>query len=130
MSNLKTPELIQSLVAFISTVAHSALPTEQRLTSSDDVPDDSCIHSAAYQTDSDKVRLEVVLDTLANVCISNPHHEVLAVGLRYTTKSGVQLTIAGNSGVPSSTVEHLRELWGLLISLSAVYSTQIGGTEM
>ena len=116
-------------MGFISTVSHSALLAEQRLTSLDNVPDDSFIRSADYRINSDKIRLAAILDTLANICISQPHHEVLAVGLRYARNSGVQLAITGNSDVPTGTVNHLKRLWGILIQMSAAYSLQIRGTN-
>lgn len=64
-----------------------------------------------------EVRFAKVLDSIANLSVAAPKHEVIAVALRVTSSS-VQLYMAGNGEVPQTTVNHISKMWSLLQALS------------
>jgi hypothetical protein len=64
-------------------------------------------------------RLSKVLDSLANLCVSETNHEVIATALRVDYKAeSIELMIASNTNVQDSTVAHLREIWKTLPQIS------------
>ena len=64
-------------------------------------------------------RLSKVLDSLANLCVFEPDHEVIATALRVDDNAGsVELIIASNTDVQDFTVTHLQEIWKTLQQIS------------
>jgi len=64
-----------------------------------------------------------VLDALANVCISEPTGQVIAVGLQLQLQRGkICLTVAENGKVKEGVVEYLSQLWDILRQLSAKFA--------
>lgn len=61
-----------------------------------------------------------MLDSIANLSIAAPQHEVIAVALSMSG-SDVKLFMAGNHEVPPSTVIQVPKLWSLLQALSKDY---------
>ena len=60
-------------------------------------------------------RLSKVLDSLANLCVSQTQHEVIATALRVDNKAqSIELIIASNTDVQTSTVAHLQKMWKIL----------------
>jgi hypothetical protein len=69
-------------------------------------------------------RLAKTLDSLANLCVSKLDHEVIATALRVHYKARlIELIIASNNDVQSSTVAHLQEIWNNLQHISTLSST-------
>lgn len=62
-----------------------------------------------------------MLDSIANLSVAAPTHEVIAVAL-HLTSSSVHLCMAGNRKVPQNTVNHMSKLWSLLQDLSNDYA--------
>lgn len=60
------------------------------------------------------------MDSLANIAVAAPQHEVIAVTF-CPTDSSLDLLIAGNEQVPITTTEHIRSLWVSPQELSANY---------
>lgn len=65
-------------------------------------------------------RFAKVLDSIANVSVAAPQHEVIAVAFNVTSSS-TNLYMAGNHIVPPNTVSHLNKLWSLLQDFSNDY---------
>lgn len=65
-------------------------------------------------------RFAKVLDSIANLSVAAPQHEVIAVAFNVTSSS-TNLYLAGNHVVPPNTVSHLNKLWSLLQDLSNDY---------
>ena len=64
-------------------------------------------------------RLSKALNSLANLCVSEVKHEVIATALRVDYKAGsIELIMASNTDVQDSTVAHLQEIWKTLQQLS------------
>ncbi|KAJ9299939.1 hypothetical protein DTO271G3_2823 [Paecilomyces variotii] len=64
-------------------------------------------------------RVAEIVDSLANLSVSQPKHEVIAVALRVDSRShSMELIVSGNSDIPSSTLDHLRFIWTSLKALS------------
>jgi len=64
-------------------------------------------------------RLSKVLDSIANLCVSETKHEVIATALRVHDKAKmIELIIASNDTVKPSTEAHLRKMWTLLKEIS------------
>ncbi|KAN0073923.1 hypothetical protein V8E54_007860 [Elaphomyces granulatus] len=72
-------------------------------------------------------RLVPVLDSIANLCVRDPYHEVVAVALRI--HNDVELITAANSDVSSATEIHLKNLWKALQQLSSDYCAANGAPE-
>src|SRR6266516_1923896 len=100
---------IQHLLAFIARTGQKPNVHEIRLTKKDETPSYSPIQNSPR-------RLAPVLDSIANLCVREPYHEVVAVALR--VHNDVYLIITTNSHVPSATVNHLHNLWKALKQLS------------
>jgi hypothetical protein len=59
-----------------------------------------------------------VLDALAELCVQNPKHDVIAIGLRLHLPA-IQLLVATNDETPdTATIQHLNEIWSLLKKIS------------
>ena len=58
------------------------------------------------QATSNPSRLKRVLDSVAMLCVSEPHHQVFAAALRISG-SHVELIVAGNDTVDDETITHL-----------------------
>ena len=102
---------IQELLAAIAKIEkkEQLQVASQRLTVKDEV------HQPHFSSTRGKWRLSKVLDSLANLCVSKTNHEVIATALRVDKKAqSVQMIIASNTDVPSSTVDHLQEIWKTL----------------
>lgn len=67
-----------------------------------------------------RTRCARLLDSLANLSVAAPQHEVMAVAFR-PTASSIELLIAGNQQVPISTIDHIRCLWVSLQELFVDY---------
>jgi hypothetical protein len=66
-------------------------------------------------------RLSKVLDSLANLCVSETNHEVIATALRVDYQAGsIELIIASNTNVQVSTAAHLQEIWKTLQQISTL----------
>ena len=66
-------------------------------------------------------RLAKVLDSLANLCVSETNHEVIATALRVDYKKrSIELIVASNTEVQDSTVKHLRKIWETLQRISTI----------
>lgn len=76
--------------------------------------------SNACSRERKETRCARLLDSLANLSVAAPQHEVIAVAF-CPTASSLDLLIAGNQQVPISTTDHLRSLWVSLQELSADY---------
>jgi hypothetical protein len=61
--------------------------------------------------------LSKVLDSIANLCVSEANHEVIATALRVKAES-IELIIASNTDIKSSTVGHLGAMWKVLKKIS------------
>jgi hypothetical protein len=72
-------------------------------------------------------RLVPVLDSIANLCVRDPYHEVVVVALRI--HNDVELITAANSDVSSATEIHLKNLWKALQQLSSDYCAANGAPE-
>lgn len=66
-------------------------------------------------------RFAKVLDSIANLSVADPQHEVIAVALNITSCS-TNLYMASNHGVPPRTVRHINKLWSLLQDISKDYA--------
>ena len=67
-------------------------------------------------------RLSKVLDSIANLCVSETHHEVIATAFRVHNKAeSIELIIASNTNIKSSTEDHLRDMWKVLKKISTSY---------
>ena len=87
----------------------------QRLTPKDDD------HQPSSSPTRQNWRLSKVLDSLANLCVSEANHEVIATALRVDYRAGsIELIIASNTGVQDSTVAHLQEIWKTLEQMSTL----------
>lgn len=62
-----------------------------------------------------------LLDSISNLAISAPPHEVYAVALPGAPPS-IQLVLAGNAVVPKKTTEHIDTLWQYLKKLAEDYA--------
>jgi OTT_1508-like deaminase len=66
-------------------------------------------------------RLAKSLDSLANLCVSETNHEVIATALRVDYKAeSIELIVASNTNVQDSTVSHLQEIWRTLQRMSTL----------
>ena len=66
-------------------------------------------------------RLSKTLDSLANLCVSETNHEVIATALRVNDNArSIELIIASNTNVQDSTVAHLQEIWKTLRRISTL----------
>jgi OTT_1508-like deaminase len=61
------------------------------------------------------------LDSLANICVSKPHGEVIAIGLRHDTTK-LDIIVATNDDVTIHDREYLEKVWGMLCDLSKYYN--------
>ena len=68
------------------------------------------------------------LDSIANLAVSAPQHEVYAVALEGAPPS-IQLVLAGNDAVPKRTIEHIQALWRYLQRLAEDYAKHHNLTE-
>jgi len=69
-------------------------------------------------------RLSKVLDSIANLCVSETNHEVIATALRiHNNTQLIELIIASNTNVESSTAIHLVDMWKLLKQISTLCHT-------
>lgn len=68
------------------------------------------------------------LDSIANLAVSAPQHEVDAVALEGAPPS-IQLVLAGNDAVPKRTIEHIQALWRYLQRLAEYYAKHHNLTE-
>ncbi|MCJ1348311.1 hypothetical protein MMC31_006542 [Peltigera leucophlebia] len=66
-------------------------------------------------------RFSRMLDSISNLAVSAPQHEVYAVALQGTPPS-LQLVFAGNAAVPEETTEHIDTLWQYLKILAEGYA--------
>lgn len=66
-------------------------------------------------------RFAKVLDSIADLSVADPQHEVIAVALNITSCS-TNLYMASNHGVPPRTVSHINKLWSLLQDISKDYA--------
>jgi hypothetical protein len=138
-SNESTPGLdlessISAVIAFASKTCNKPLYDEQRLLTEEAIPTGlpdllSPDLSSISNTLSDKRRLIVVLDSLANLSISKPYGQVHAVGMRIffdqkENKTRVHLIISGNDDVPKASINHLSYIWKTISELSALYAKQ------
>jgi len=63
-----------------------------------------------------------ILDALANICISEPMGQVIAIGLQLELDQGkICLTVAENGKVKEGVVEYLREVWEIIRGMSAKF---------
>jgi hypothetical protein len=113
-------EDIQHLLAFIARTQQKPNFHEERLTRKDEIPSNSPIQKNPR-------RLVPLLDSIANLCVKDPHHEVVAVALRAHNR--VELIITTNTNVPQATVNHLNNLWNVLQQLSGDYCAANGVLE-
>ena len=68
-----------------------------------------------------KAKFSRLLDSIANLAVSAPQHEVYAVALQGAPPS-LQLVVAGNAAVPKKTTEHIETLWQYLKTLAEDYA--------
>ena len=68
-----------------------------------------------------EARFSRLLDSIANLLVSAPQHEVYAVALQGAPPS-IQLVVAGNAAVPKKTTEHIDTLWQRLQKLAEDYA--------
>ncbi|KAJ9313780.1 hypothetical protein DTO271D3_5874 [Paecilomyces variotii] len=67
-------------------------------------------------------RLTEVLDSLATLLVSQPKHEVFAIGLRLRgSDQKLELFLSGNTQIQSTTRKHLRDIWDFMKRLSDCY---------
>jgi nucleic acid/nucleotide deaminase of polymorphic system toxin len=112
-----SPKDAQHLLAFIARTQQRPNVREVRLT---EIPSNSPIRDSPH-------RLAPVLDSIANLCVKDPHHEVVAVALRL--HKTLELIISTNAGTPPATVGHLRALWRALQKLSVEYNSAYGDSS-
>jgi len=66
-----------------------------------------------------------VLDALANICISKPQGQVVAVALQLQSQQKlIRLSISENHAVPDDMVQHLTNVWKMLKRLSSQFAAQ------
>lgn len=65
-------------------------------------------------------RFTHVLDSIANISISQAQSEVVAVAVQQT-KTDIKLVVASNNNLPASTIEHLKKVWNMLKHLCQDY---------
>lgn len=107
---------IENLIALASRVSLLPSASENRLSPQEwFLPHTNVIFRAQRQQ-----RFAKVLDSIANLSVAAPEHEVIAVALNVTSSS-TNLYMAGNHVVPPNTVRHLNKLWSLLQDLSNDY---------
>ena len=68
-----------------------------------------------------EARFSRLLDSISNLAVSAPQHEVYAVAL-HGAPSSLQLVFAGNAAVPKKTTEHIDTLWQCLKQLAEDYA--------
>lgn len=86
-------------------------------------------------------RIAEVLDSLASLSVSKERHEVIATALRVRpSRQSVELIVAGNAGIPTTTLAHIKEMWDLHCiqrwthvmppsSISRILDTPVYGTS-
>ncbi|KLJ09027.1 hypothetical protein EMPG_15548 [Blastomyces silverae] len=68
-------------------------------------------------------RMPVILDAIANVLVSKPQGEIIAVGLQQPTAGGIYTFVIGSNGeIPDRTLEHAQDLVADLQSLGSHFS--------
>lgn len=65
-------------------------------------------------------RVARILDSIANISVSQPKDEVVAVAVQIRTMD-IRLIVASNGTLPSSTTKYLGEIWNILKQLSKDY---------
>jgi len=66
-----------------------------------------------------------ILDSLANICISKPKGQVVAIALQLQLKAGrIRLTIAENGFVEDGLVAYLILIWSMLKTLASQFATE------
>jgi len=108
---------VQNLIAAIAKIEKKerTYVTSDRRTEKDEA------NPPAFSPTRKHWRLSKVLDSIANLCVSETKHEVIATALRVHNKAElIELIIASNDNVKSSTVEHLRKMWTALKEISTI----------
>ena len=117
---------VQKLIAFASRVELKSKAGEERVILQEYVlsPLIHTMEIPASNIDS-RSKLEAkfsrLLDSIANLAVSAPQHEVYAVALQGAPPS-LQLVVAGNAAVPKKTTEHIETLWQYLKTLAEDYA--------
>ncbi|MCJ1233408.1 hypothetical protein MMC14_001364 [Varicellaria rhodocarpa] len=63
-----------------------------------------------------------ILDALANICISDPDSESIAVAMKRTSHHGLEIVIATDQDMPLKTIKHIEGVWVQLQLLSELNS--------
>jgi len=108
---------VHELIAAIAKIEKQELAhvPSDRLTPKDEV------HQPAYSPTREDWRLSKVLDSIANLCVSETNHEVIATALRvHNEAKSIELIIASNTNIKPSTVGHLQDMWKLLRKISTL----------
>jgi len=119
------PSDVQELIAAIAKIEQKEklLVASDRLTSKDER------HQPACSPTRENWRLSKVLDSIANLCVSETNHEVIATALRVDDNAqSIEVIVASNYEVKSSTQDHLRQMWNALqeISISCHKAHKLG----
>jgi len=112
------PELsdVHDLIAAISKIEKKEL---SHVAISDHRTQKDDEHQPDFSPTRENWRLSKVLDSIANLCVSETKHEVIATALRVHDKAKmIELIIASNDTVKPSTEAHLRRMWTLLKKIS------------
>src|SRR5437762_1797122 len=109
LSSSELESKIGAVIAFASKVNHMPSYDEERLLRPNAIPTGLNLRSA-NNTASDDRRFMAVLDSLANLSISEERHQVHAIGMTVFSGSAsgmaVQLVISGNRDIPNATEQH------------------------
>ena len=108
---------VHDLIAAIAKIEKK----EQSHIASDRLTPKDMVHQPVYSQTRENWRLSKVLDSIANLCVSETNHEVIATALRVHDKAQtIELIIASNTDIKSSTLNHLQDMWKVLKKISAL----------
>ena len=115
---------VQKLIAFASRVELLPKAGEERVM----LQEYPLIHTMEIPTSNidfrnrSEARFSRLLDSISNLAVSLPQHEVYAVALKGAPPSAIQLVLAGNARVPDKTIKHIKTLWQYLKNLAKDYA--------
>lgn len=118
-------ETVQQLIAFAYTILVYPIESEGRLFNEECVKSpisSSCVvrPQLIISSNEGRHRLTRILDSIANICISQSKGEVVAVALQISNMD-IRLIVASNASLPGSTITYLEEIWKILKQLSKDY---------
>lgn len=127
VQNIGARETVQQLIAFASTILVYPIESEGRLFNEEWVKFLSCwaqyipyVSANISLSTEDNHRLTRILDSIANISISQAKGEVVAVAVQISMID-IRLIVSSNGTLPDSTIRYLNEIWNTLKRLSKDY---------